>query len=64
MKIKKLSAIFGTIDAEGSEPVDFWFNKGSMDNFHLIMPKSLAVMIRVDRVNLLGTVYVNGFFGP
>ena len=44
-------AIFGYVDAEEHEPVDFWINKSSMDNSHLIMPKSWDLMIRADRVN-------------
>ena len=47
----KRSAIFGYVDAKEEKPVDFWINKGSMDNFHLIMPKSWDLMIRADRVN-------------
>ena len=27
--------IFGYVDAEDSEPVNFWMNRGSVDNFHL-----------------------------
>ena len=43
--------IFGYVDAVDSEPVNFWINKGSMDNFHLIMPKSWDMLIRAYRVN-------------
>ena len=43
--------IFGYVDAEDSEPVNFWINKGSVDNFHLIMPKSWDMMIWADREN-------------
>ena len=44
-------AIFGYVDADEDEPVDFWINKGSMDNFHLIMPKSWDLMNSADRAN-------------
>ena len=43
--------IFGYVDAEDSEPVNFWINKGSMDGLHSIMPKSWHLMIKADRVN-------------
>ena len=43
--------VFGYVDAEDIAPVNFWINKGSLDNFHLIMPKSWDLMIKADRVN-------------
>ena len=42
--------IFGYVDAEDNEPVEFWINKASMDNFHLSMPKCWDLLIRADRV--------------
>ena len=43
--------IFGYVDVDENEPIEFWISKGNMDNFHLIMPKSWDMMIRAGRVN-------------
>ena len=48
--VEKLT-IFCIVDTEDNKRVHFWINKGRMDNFHLIMPKSWDLMIRADRVN-------------
>ena len=43
--------IFGMVDTEDKKSIYFWINKGSMDNFHLIMPKTWDLTIRADSVN-------------
>ena len=54
-------AIFVIVDSEDSEPVNFWINKGRVDNLCLIMPESWDLMIRADIVysrqySLLGSM--------
>ena len=44
-------AIFGIMDADENDPVSFWVDKGKVDNFLQILPKSWELLVRADRIN-------------
>ena len=45
----KEPTVFGIVDANDSDPIQVWINKGKVDNFTLVMPKSWDHMIQAGR---------------